>query len=43
MITKYGNGAVAKTFFFFEIIASQLVVLNCLYLEENTCHRESMC
>ena len=29
--------------FVFEIIVSELVALNCLYKEENTCHRQSMC
>ena len=26
-----------------EIIVSELVALNCLYKEDNTCHRQSMC
>ena len=26
----------------FEIIASELGMLNCLYEEENTCHQQSM-
>ena len=26
----------------FEIIPSELVALNCLYQEENTCHRHSL-
>ena len=30
-------------FFFSEPIAHELVVLNSLYYEENTCHRQSMC
>ena len=29
--------------FFFEIIVSELVALNCLYKEGNPCHRQSMC
>ena len=28
-----------KTFFVSEIIAYELVELNCLYQEKNTCHR----
>ena len=32
-----------KNLFVFEIIASELVALNCLYSEENTCHQQSMC
>ena len=32
-----------KKFFVSEIIVSELVALNCLYSEENTCHWESMC
>ena len=34
---------IEEKFFVFEIIASELVALNCLYLEENTCHQQSMC
>ena len=34
---------IQKNLFVFEIIASELVVLNCLYYEENTCHQQSMC
>ena len=30
-------------FFVFEIIASEFVALNCLYQEENTCNRHSVC
>ena len=30
-------------FFISAIIASELVVLNCLYKEENICHWQSMC
>ena len=26
-----------------DIIVSELVVLNCLYKEDSTCHRQSMC
>ena len=29
--------------FVFEIIDSELVALNCLYEEQNTCHQQSMC
>ena len=32
-----------KNFFVTKIIASELVSLNCLYLEMDTFHRESMC
>ena len=32
-----------KKRFIFEIITSEFVVLNCLYQEENTCHRHSVC
>ena len=32
-----------KKFFLLEIIASELAVLNCLYYEENTCDRHSIC
>ena len=28
-----------KKNFFFEVIASEDVAINCLYEEENTCHR----
>ena len=34
---------IQKMFFVPYIIASELVVLNCPYLEENTCHWQSMC
>ena len=34
---------IKKKFFVFEIIASELIALNCFYSEENTCHRESVC
>ena len=34
---------IEKKLLVFEIIASELVALNCLYEEENTCHRQSMC
>ena len=33
---------IEKKYFVFEIILSELVALNCLYIEENTCHRQSM-
>ena len=29
--------------FVFEIIASELIALDCLYYEENTCHPQGMC
>ena len=32
-----------KKFLVFEIIASEFVALNCLYQEENICHRHSVC
>ena len=34
---------IEKNFFVFEIIASDFVALNCLYQEENTCHRHLVC
>ena len=34
---------IEKMFFVFEIIASELVALNCLYQVDNACHRQSMC
>ena len=34
---------IEKKFFLFEIIPSEFVALNCLYQEENTCHRQSLC
>ena len=34
---------IQKKFFLFETIASELVTLNCLYKEENTCNRHSVC
>ena len=34
---------IARKFFVFEIIPSEFVALNCLYQEENTCHRNSVC
>ena len=34
---------IQKIFFVFEIIASEFVALKCLYQEENTCHRHSVC
>ena len=34
---------IGKKFFVSEIIVSELVALNCLYLEENTCHQQLMC
>ena len=38
MSKKFG-----KMFSNFEIVAYEVVALNCLYSEENTCHRHSMC
>ena len=32
-----------KKLFVFEIITSELVALNYLYQEQNTCHRDSVC
>ena len=34
---------IEKMFFVSEIIGSELGVLNCLYEEDNTCHRQSKC
>ena len=34
---------IEKMFFVFEIIASELVALNCLYQGDNACHGQSMC
>ena len=34
---------IEKKFFVFEILASELVALNCLDSEENTWHRDSVC
>ena len=34
---------IQKKLFAFEIIAPELVALNCLYSEENTSHQQSMC
>ena len=34
---------IEKMFFVFEIIKSEFVALNCLYQEENTCQRDSVC
>ena len=34
---------IQKKLFVFEIIASKLVALNCLYKEENISHQQSMC
>ena len=34
---------IEKKSFLCEIIVSELIVLNCLYKEDNTCHRQSMC
>ena len=33
---------IQKMFFVLEIITSEFVALNCLYQEQNTCHRDSM-
>ena len=37
------NKKIEKKFFGFEIITSEFVALNCLYQEQNTCHRDSVC
>ena len=34
---------IEKKSFVSEIIVFELVALNCLYKEENTCQRQSMC
>ena len=34
---------IENKFFVFEIITSEFVGLNCLYQEENTCPRHSLC
>ena len=34
---------IQKKFFVFEIITSEFVALNCLYQEQNTYHRHSVC
>ena len=34
---------IEKKFFVFEIITSEFVALNCLYQEQNTSHRHSVC
>ena len=34
---------IEKKSFLSEIIVSEYVVLNSLYKEDNTCHRQSMC
>ena len=34
---------IEKIFFVFQIIESDIVALNCLYQEENTCHGHSVC
>ena len=34
---------IEKKLFVFEIIASKLIALNCLYKEENTSHQQLMC
>ena len=34
---------IEKKFFVFERITSEFVPLNCLYQEENTCQRHSVC
>ena len=33
---------IQKKFLVSEIIASEMIALNCLYFEENTCHGQSM-
>ena len=34
---------IERKFFVFEMLASEFVALNCLYQEENTSHRHSVC
>ena len=34
---------IQKKFFVFDIITSDFVALNCLYQEDNTCNRHSVC
>ena len=34
---------IQKKVFVFEVITSEFVALNCLYQEQNTCHRDSVC
>ena len=34
---------ISKKFLVSEIIASEMVAVNCLYYEGNTCHGKSMC
>ena len=34
---------IEKKFFVSKIIVSEWVLLNCLYLKENTCHWQSLC
>ena len=34
---------IQKNIFVSQINASEYVALNCLYEEENNCHRQSMC
>ena len=34
---------IQKKLLIFQIIASELVALNCLFYEENTGHQQSMC
>ena len=34
---------IKKNFFIFQIVASELVALNCLYYADNACHRHSIC
>ena len=33
---------IKEKFLFFEIIASEMAAVNCLYYEGNTCHGQSM-
>ena len=34
---------IVKKFFVFEVVGSEFTALNCLYQEENTCDRHSVC
>ena len=39
----FKNEAKNSGFFFYQIIASELLSLNCFYEEQNTFHRQPMC
>ena len=42
MQKKKKEKRIEKTFFVFEIIVSELVALNCFYLADNACYRQSI-